>query len=206
MKFFIFERKQVKLMQLYTHLRLLKFSFLAYAVTIGLMTGCYQDKGKGEEANGAMVSQTQSQKFWSSATKTFQKITLSDTAVVRNIRWLQSLSSLNENIELSDSQPTNGKSYSLYLDDSDLNFVDIVYLTNNQNQIVQVVIDIYVEDKVEANKLLAEFEEYFTIKFGPKTTIEKGSTWSSKDKTNIHIENVSTPKDPGIKLTYSLIN
>ncbi len=206
MKFFIFERKQVKLMQLYTHLRLLKFSFLAYAVTIGLMTGCYQDKGKGEEANGAMVSQTQSQKFWSSATKTFQKITLSDTAVVRNIRWLQSLSSLNENIELSDSQPTNGKSYSLYLDDSDLNFVDIVYLTNNQNQIVQVVIDIYVEDKVEANKLLAEFEEYFTIKFGPKTTVEKGSTWSSKDKTNIHIENVSTPKDPGIKLTYSLIN
>lgn len=193
-------------MQLYTHLRLLKFSFLAYAVTIGLMTGCYQDKGKGEEANGAMVSQTQSQKFWSSATKTFQKITLSDTAVVRNIRWLQSLSSLNENIELSDSQPTNGKSYSLYLDDSDLNFVDIVYLTNNQNQIVQVVIDIYVEDKVEANKLLAEFEEYFTIKFGPKTTVEKGSTWSSKDKTNIHIENVSTPKDPGIKLTYSLIN
>ncbi len=206
MKFFIFERKQVKLMQLYTNLRLLKFSFLAYAVTIGLMTGCYQDKGKGEEANGAMVSQTQSQKFWSSATKTFQKITLSDTAVVRNIRWLQSLSSLNENIELSDSQPTNGKSYSLYLDDSDLNFVDIVYLTNNQNQIVQVVIDIYVEDKVEANKLLAEFEEYFTIKFGPKTTVEKGSTWSSKDKTNIHIENVSTPKDPGIKLTYSLIN
>lgn len=193
-------------MQLYTHLRLLKFSFLAYAVTIGLMTGCYQDKGKGEEANGAMVSQTQSQKFWSSATKTFQKITLSDTAVVRNIRWLQSLSSLNENIELSDSQPTNGKSYSLYLDDSDLNFVDIVYLTNNQNQIVQVVIDIYVEDKVEANKLLAEFEEYFTIKFGPKTTVEKGSTWSSKDKTSIHIENVSTPKDPGIKLTYSLIN
>lgn len=193
-------------MQLYTHLRLLKFPFLAYAVTIGLMTGCYQDKGKGEEANGAMVSQTQSQKFWFSATKPFQKITLSDTAVVRNIRWLQSLSSLNENIELSDSQPTNGKSYSLYLDDSDLNFVDIVYLTNNQNQIVQVVIDIYVEDKVEANKLLAEFEEYFTIKFGPKTTVEKGSTWSSKDKTNIHIENVSTPKDPGIKLTYSLIN
>ena len=206
MKFFIFERKQVKLMQLYTHLRLLKFSFLAYAVTIGLMTGCYQDKGKGEEANGAMVSQTQSQKFWSSATKTFQKITLSDTAVVRNIRWLQSLSSLNENIELSESQPTHGKSYSLYLDDSDLNFVDIVYLTNNQNQIIQVIIDIYVEDKVEANKLLAEFEEYFTIKFGPKTTVEKGSTWSSKDKTNIHIENVSTPKDPGIKLTYSLIN
>lgn len=206
MKFFIFERKQVKLMQLYTHLRLLKFSFLAYAVTIGLMTGCNQDKGKGEEANGAMVSQTQSQKFWSSASKTFQNITLSDTAVVRNIRWLQSLSSLNENIELSDSQPTNGKSYSLYLDDSDLNFVDIVYLTNNQNQIIQVIIDIYVEDKVEANKLLAEFEEYFTIKFGPKTTVEKGSTWSSKDKTNIHIENVSTPKDPGIKLTYSLIN
>jgi hypothetical protein len=206
LKFFIFERKQVKLMQFSTNFRLFKFSIITYVVIGSLMTGCNQDKGQGEEANDSMISQTESQKYWSSASKTFQKITLSDTAVVRNIRWLQSLSSLNEKIELSESQPTNGKSYSLYLDDSDLNFVDIVYLTNNQNQIIQVVVDIYVEDKTEANKLLDEFEQYFTVKFGQKRTVEKGSTWISKDKTNIHIENVSTPKDPGIKLTYSLIN
>lgn len=193
-------------MQFSTHFRLLKFSIITYVVIGSLMTGCNQDKGDGEHANGSMISQTESQKYWSSASKTFQKITLSDTAVVRNIRWLQSLSSLNEKIELSESQPTNGKSYSLYLDDSDLNFVDIVYLTNNQNQIIQVVFDIYVEDKAEANKLLDEFEQYFSVKFGQKKTVEKGSTWISKDKTNIHIENVSTPKDPGIKLTYSLIN
>lgn len=193
-------------MQFSTHFRLLKFSIITYVVIGSLMTGCNQDKGDGVEANGSMISQTESQKYWSSASKTFQKITLSDTAVVRNIRWHQSLSSLNEKIELSESQPTNGKSYSLYLDDSDLNFVDIVYLTNNQNQIIQVVFDIYVEDKTEANKLLDEFEQYFTVKFGQKRTVEKGSTWISKDKTNIHIENVSTPKDPGIKLTYSLIN
>lgn len=193
-------------MQVSTYFRLIKYSFLAYAMFVGLMTGCNQDKGQGEEANGSKISQTESQKYWSSASKTFQKITLSDTAVVRNIRWLQSLSSLNEKIELSESQPTNGKSYSLYLDDSDLNFVDIVYLTNNQNQIIQVVFDIYVEDKSEANKLLGEFEQYFSVKFGHKKTVEKGSTWVSKDKTNIRIENVSTPKDPGIKLTYSLIN
>ena len=193
-------------MQFSTHFRLFKFSMITYVVIGSLMTGCNQDKGDGEHANGSMISQTESQKYWSSASKTFQKITLSDTAVVRNIRWLQSLSSLNEKIELSESQPTNGKSYSLYLDDSDLNFVDIVYLTNNQNQIIQVVFDIYVEDKAEANNLLDEFEQYFTVKFGQKSTVEKGSTWISKDKTNIHIENVSTPKDPGIKLTYSLIN
>lgn len=193
-------------MQFSTHFKQLKFSFLACAVIVGLMTGCNQDKGDGEHANGSKISQTESQKYWSSASKTFQKITLSDTAVVRNIRWLQSLSSLNEKIELSESQPANGKSYSLYLDDSDLNFVDIVYHTNNQNQIIQVVFDIYVEDKTETNKLLGEFEQYFSVKFGQKKTAEKGSKWISKDKTNIHIENVSTPKDPGIKLTYSLIN
>lgn len=206
MKFFIFERKQVELMQFFTHFRLFKFSLLSYAVIVSLMTGCNQDKGEGEHANGSMSSQTESQKYWSRASKTFQKITLSDSAIVRNVRWLQALSSLNEKIEISESQPTNGKSYSLYLDDSDLNFVDIVYLTNNQNQIIQVVIDIYVEDKSEANKLLEEFEQYFSVKFGQKRTAERGSTWVSKDKTNIHIENVSTPKDPGIKLTYSLIN
>ena len=189
-----------------TQFRLFKYSFLAFAVFISLMTGCSQDKGESEHANGLMNSQSESQKYWSNASKTFQKITLSDSAVVRNISWLQSLSSLNEKIELSESQPNNGKSYSLYLDDSDLNFVDIVYHTNNQNQIIQVVFDIYVEDKAEAIKLLDEFEQYFSIKFGQKTTVEKGSTWVSKDKTSIHIENVSTPKDPGIKLTYSLIN
>jgi hypothetical protein len=69
-----------------------------------------------------------------------------------------------------------------------------------------VVFDIYVEDKAEAIKLLDEFEQYFSVKFGQKTTAEKGSAWVSKDKTSIRIENVSTPKDPGIKLTYSLIN
>lgn len=189
-----------------TQFRLFKYSFLAFAVIVSLMTGCSQDKGEGEHANGSMNSQTESQKYWSNASKTFQKITLSDTAVVRNINWLQSLSSLNEKIELSESQPNNGKSYSLYLDESDLNFVDIVYHTNNQNQIIQVVFDIYVEDKAEAIKLLNEFEQYFSVKFGQKTTSEKGSAWVSSDKTSIQIENVSTPKDPGIKLTYSLIN
>jgi hypothetical protein len=189
-----------------TQFRLSTYSFLAFAVLVSLMIGCSQDKSEGEHANGSITSQTESQKYWSNASKTFQKITLSDTAVVRNISWLQSLSSLNEKIELSESQPNNGKSYSLYLDDSDLNFVDIVYHTNNQNQIIQVVFDIYVEDKAEAIKLLNEFEQYFSIKFGQKTTAEKGSAWVSKDKTSIHIENVSTPKDPGIKLTYSLIN
>jgi hypothetical protein len=189
-----------------TQFRLFTYSFLAFAVFISLMTGCSQGKGEGEHANGSMNSQTESQKYWYNASKTFQKITLNDSAVVRNISWLQPLSSLNEKIELSESQPNNGKSYSLYLDDSDLNFVDIVYHTNNQNQIIQVVFDIYVEDKAEAIKLLNEFEQYFSIKFGQKTTAEKGSAWVSKDKTSIHIENVSTPKDPGIKLTYSLIN
>ena len=189
-----------------TQFRLSTYSFLAFAVLVSLMIGCSQDKSEGEHANGSITSQTESQKYWSNASKTFQKITLSDTAVVRNISWLQSLSSLNEKIELSESQPNNGKSYSLYLDDSDLNFVDIVYHTNNQNQIIQVVFDIYVEDKAEAIKLLNEFEQYFSIKFGQKITDKKGSNWVSKDTTSIHIENVSTPKDPGIKLTYSLIN
>lgn len=183
-----------------------KFFVFSIVLSIGMFFSCNQASDKKENSTGEFTEQTQSQKFWIRASSTLQKITLSDTSIVRNIHWLQPLSSLNEKIELSDSQPNNGKSYSLYLDDSDLNFVDIVYHTNNQNQIIQVVFDIYVEDKAEAIKLLNEFEQYFSIKFGQKTTAEKGSAWVSKDKTSIHIENVSTPKDPGIKLTYSLIN
>jgi hypothetical protein len=92
------------------------------------------------------------------------------------------------------------------LDESDLNFVDIVYTTNEMNQINQVVFDIYVEDKTETNRLLEEFDAYFTVKYGKKSVKGKVNTWISKSATKIQMEDVSTSKDPGIKLAYTLIN
>jgi hypothetical protein len=183
-----------------------KFFVFSIVLSIGMFFSCNQASDKKENSTGEFTEQTQSQKFWIRASSTLQKITLSDTSIVRNIHWLQPLSSLNEKIELSESQPTNGKSYTLYLDESDLNFVDIVYTTNEMNQVNQVVFDIYVEDKSETKRLLEEFDDYFTIKHGKKVVEGKVNTWVSKSATKIQMEDVSTSKDPGIKLIYTLLN
>lgn len=171
-----------------------------------LCIGCNQKNNQNEAQNESTSILTPSQMYWNSASSTLQKITLSDTAIVRNIQWLQPLDSVKETIELSESQPTNGRSYSLYLDDSDLNFVDIVYKTNTQNQVIKIDFDIYVEDREEVSKLISEFDQYFQIKYGKKTLIGKKSSWLAKNKTRIQLEDVSTSKDPGIKLMYSIEN
>ncbi|MEY3646351.1 MAG: hypothetical protein RL127_1059 [Bacteroidota bacterium] len=157
-----------------------------------LFNQCNQAPDRNENSNAEGTAQSKSQTFWNSASTTLKKITL--------------LSSVNEKIELSETQPENGKSYSLYLDNSDLNFVDIVYNTNKENQIIQIVFDIYVEDKLESNKLLNEFDAYFELKYGPKKSKGKTYLWEAKNKTRVQMEDVSTSKDPGIKLIYSLNN
>jgi hypothetical protein len=183
-----------------------------YGLVIGAFIGsflllqCNQSSNHDEYLNGKAADQTQSQKFWNSASNTLKKITLSDSEVVRNVKWLQPLNSLNEKIELSETQPKSGKSYSLYLDDSDLNFVDVVYITNKNNQINKIVFDVYVEDELNTIKLLTEFEQYFSVKHGKKTTQGLVSIWESKNKSRIQLEDVSTSKDPGIKLIYELID
>jgi hypothetical protein len=180
--------------------------FLIGLICLILFNQCNQASDRNENSNAEGTAQSKSQTFWNSASTTLKKITLSDSAIVRNVQWNQVLSSVNEKIELSETQPENGKSYSLYLDNSDLNFVDIVYNTNKENQIIQIVFDIYVEDKLESNKLLNEFEAYFELKYGPKKSKGKTYLWEAKNNTRIQMEDVSTSKDPGIKLIYSLKN
>lgn len=171
-----------------------------------LLLQCNKPSNHDANLNGKALAQTQSQRFWSSASETFQKITLSDSAVVRNVKWLQPLNSLNEKIELSETQPKSGKSYSLYLDDSDLNFVDVIYMTNKNNQINKIVFDVFVENKLNSTKLLTEFERYFSVKHGNKITQGQVSIWESKNKSRIQLEDISTSKDPGIKFIYELID
>lgn len=182
----------------------LKFLITLGFISLFLFNRCNQSTDRDENLNAEHAGQNKSQAFWNSASSTLQKITLSDSAIVRNVHWNQELGTLNEKIELSETQPSQGKSYSLYLDESDLNFVDIVYHTNDANKIIQIVFDIYVEDKTEAKKLLEEFEAYFQIKYGQKTVTGKQASWLAKNNTQIQMEDVSTSKDPGIKLTYSL--
>lgn len=190
----------------YAQVKHAKNLFFIGLICLIVFSQCNQSSDRDENLTADGSGQNKSQAFWNSASSTFQQITLSDSAIVRNVHWDQELNSINEKIELSETQPINGRSYSLYLDDSDLNFVDIVYNTNKENRIIQIVFDIYVEDKLKSNKLLKEFEAYFQLKYGQSAAKGKTLRWEAKNNTSIQMEDVSTTKDPGIKLIYSLKN
>lgn len=79
-------------------------------------------------------------------------------------------------------------------------------MTTKNNQINKIVFDVYVENKLNSTKLLTEFERYFSVKHGNKITQGQVSIWESKNKSRIQLEDISTSKDPGIKLIYKLID
>ncbi len=110
------------------------------------------------------------------------------------------LDEINEKIELSESQPEHGKSYSLYFDDSDLNFVDISYIPNNDGKLHEIDLDIYVEEMPQVGQLRQSLSSYFDVKFGPSVTKGTKTLWNQNKNTQDELEDVSTSKDPGIKV------
>jgi hypothetical protein len=110
------------------------------------------------------------------------------------------ISQIQESVELAESQPTSGKSYSLYFDDSDLNFADITYIGNDQGKLNEIDLDIYVEENAQVIELQSSIKTYFDVKFGPSKTARKKTLWSQNKNTQVELEDVSTSKDPGIKI------
>jgi hypothetical protein len=116
------------------------------------------------------------------------------------------MESLKDTLELAESQPENGKSYTLYFDDTDLNFSDITYIPNDQNKLQEIDFDIFVESGSEVQPLIDHWKTYLDAKFGPSEVKGKILLWSKNKNTRIQLENVSTPKDPGIKISFTAAN
>ena len=131
-----------------------------------------------------------------------QKITLSSKGVVRNQAWGISIDSLQEKLELAENQPASGKSYTLYFDDSDLNFTDISYLGDDQQKLTEIDFDIFVETKSQVEELKAKFTTYLQVKFGAYKTEGTKIIWEKDKNTMVILQDVSTVKDPGIKLVF----
>jgi hypothetical protein len=143
---------------------------------------------------------------WQKSGDMVQKITLSPKGIVRNQIWGVLVDSLKENIELSENQAINGKSYTLYFDDSDLNFADISYIKDRTNKLTEIDFDIFVEKKQQVDELKEKLIAYLNIKFGASNLVEKQIIWEKDKNTRIVLEDVSSTKDPGIKLIFSKIN
>ncbi len=143
---------------------------------------------------------------WDKSGDLVQKITLSSKGVVRNKEWGISIDSLQEKLELAENQPANGKSYTLYFDDSDLNFTDISYLSDSQQKLTEIDFDIFVETKSQVEDLKEKFTTYLQVKFGASKTEGNKIIWEKDKNTQVILQDVSTDKDPGIKLVFSRKN
>ena len=139
---------------------------------------------------------------WEKSGDLVQKITLSTNGIVRNKNWGISIDSLNEKLELAENQPSNGKSYTLYFDDSDLNFTDITYLSDKKQQLNEIDFDIFVETKSQVDDLKEKFRSYLEVKFGDAKIEGKKIIWEKNKNTRVVLDDVSTAKDPGIKLVF----
>jgi hypothetical protein len=85
---------------------------------------------------------------------------MSPKGLIRGVDWGLSLNDLKETVELSEVQPSQGKSYTQYLDDSDLNFVDITYLQREGQSIHEISLDIFLENKEDVTELIKELSEF----------------------------------------------
>jgi hypothetical protein len=139
---------------------------------------------------------------WEKSGDLVQKITFSSKGVFRNKEWGISLDSLQEKLELAENQPANGKSYTLYFDDSDLNFTDISYIGDNQQKLIEIDLDIFVETKSQVEALKENFTTYLQVKFGSSKTDGNKIIWEKDKNTQVILHDVSTIKDPGIKLVF----
>ena len=160
-----------------------------------------QEKGK-EGASSTSEIEQRVLNAWEQSGDMVQKITISPKGVIRDKEWGISIDSLQEKLELAENQPANGKSYTLYFDNSDLNFTDISYLSDNQQKLTEIDFDIFVETKPQVEELKEKFTNYLQVKFGASKIEGNKIIWEKDVNTLVTLQDVSTLKDPGIKLVF----
>ena len=167
------------------------------------LLSCNQEKQSDNKESAQSEAITAA---WENSGEWVQKLTLSPAKIIRNTSWGQDFSTLNDTLELAESQPEKGKSYTVYFDDTDLNFSDITYIPNEQNKLEEIDFDIFVEASADVQPLMDHWKTYLDAKFGPSEIKGKEINWTKNNNTRIHLENVSTPKDPGIKISFTAVH
>jgi hypothetical protein len=180
---------------------LMSFIFLCSLGSIS--QSCSQEK-QSENKESAQTEAITS--AWEDSGEWVKKLSLSPEKIIRNATWGQDLATLKDTLELAETQPEIGNSYTLYFDDTDLNFSDITYIPNGQNKLQEIDFDIFVESSKDVQPLIDQWKSYLDIKFGPSEAKGKLISWAKSKNTRILLENVSTPKDPGIKISFKAAN
>jgi hypothetical protein len=167
------------------------------------LSSCNQEK----KSENAEINQNEATiAAWEQSGEWVQKLTLSPAKIIRNTSWGEDFATLKDTLELAETQPEKGKSYTVYFDDSELNFSDITYIPSDQNKLQEINFDIFVESSQDVQPLIDHWKGYLDVKFGPSEAKGKQILWTKNKNTRITLENVSTPKDPGIKLSFTAAN
>lgn len=182
-----------------------KFQF--FLIAFFMINACSQSDKKADKVlSPEELTRIKEQEAWDSSSDLVKKITNSSEGLIRGVSWSQNLDNLKETVELSEVQPSQGKSFTQYLDDSDLNFVDITYLQGNDRLIHEITLDIFLEDKKEVAQLITDLKDYFNLKFGESKRSGSKVIWDNYKNTRIDLEDVSTSKDPGIKVIFKKVD
>jgi hypothetical protein len=181
-----------------------KYYFVFTLIIVSLLLNSCGDN-KQESQNETTTSSDSSVKRISieNYTPVFKQIMKSDAGMARGVSIGDKIETLQETILPSESQPENGKSFTVYFDGSDLNFADIIYAKNAENNISAISIDIFIENKTEVDSLMKEFIDFFDKKYGEGKGISKMVTWQMPDGNNLMVQDVSTEKDPGLKIVFA---
>jgi hypothetical protein len=164
-----------------------------------------QDKKQTTESDATIAPDSTSQvNTLENYSPTFKAILKTDAGMVRGLSIGDEMSAIVESAPLSESQPTDGKSYTEYFDDTDLNFADVLYVNDSENKISAISIDIFIEKQVEVDSLMSEFKGYFNKKYGQGKGISKMTVWKlAGGNHELMLQNVSTAKDPGLKIIFA---
>ena len=182
----------------------MRFYFTFFSIlSINLFfLSCTSSNENEKASTNVSISAEEKRKLenWESLSGTAKKILGSYNGVVRERTWGDDLSQLKEPFEKSESQPSNGISFTQYLDNTDLNFVDISYL-GEENKLKEVKLDVFLENASEVEDLKAELSMYWFNEMGKNKQSDKKQIWE-KNKTRIVLEDVSTSKDPGLQISF----
>lgn len=180
----------------YAYLALLSFALVQISC---------EDKKQATESDVALtIDSTSLVNTLDDYSVSFKAILKTDAGMVRGLSIGDEMRAVVESAPLSESQPDNGKSYTEYFDDTDLNFADILYINDSENKISAISVDVFIEKQVEVDSLMNELKGYFDKKYGQGKGISKMTVWKLAGGDNeLMLQDVSTAKDPGLKIIFA---
>ena len=106
-----------------------------------------------------------------------------------------------EKVEMTQDS-TFYQGYTEYFNDSDEEFVDVMYYFDKAKKINTINLDVYLNKQAESNKLMGEFKNYFITKYGAIKQNGKQAIWTLP-QGKLYLEDKSVKNLPGFRIQFT---